>query len=84
MLALSLVARRGRHQGEGGPLYVPFQCAFVLNSGAVGLVRMGDSCYDLLGQVTKFSAVKVKTLLSVKFNKREPGVQSFIWTQFRA
>lgn len=36
-----------------------------LNSGAVGLVRMGDSCYNLLGQVTEFLAVKVKTLLSV-------------------
>lgn len=81
MLALSLLARRGRHLGEEGLLYGPLQCAFVLNSGAVGLVSMGDSCYDLLGQVTKFhkifSSRSQDFAFSCKFIRNESQLLSF-------
>jgi len=64
-LAQSSETRRGRHLRARGLLYQSFQVAFVLCSVAAGLVRMGKCCYELLGQVTKFPAVKVKTSFSV-------------------
>lgn len=66
MLALTSDARTGRHPRARGSLYWSLWFAFVLlSSVAVGLVRMGNCSYELLGRVTKFTAIKVKTLFSV-------------------
>lgn len=66
ILVFSSEARRGRHPRARGSWYWSFQVAFfLLTSLAVGLVRMWKCCHKLLGQVTTFSAVKVKTLFWV-------------------